>query len=394
MPVKEIKKGIYWVGAVDWNIRKFHGPSYHTHKGTSYNAYLIIDEKITLVDIVDVDFVDQMIENIKTIIDPSKIDYVVINHVEPDHSGGFPKIMEYTKDAKVFCSKNGKDAMIHHYYGDYNYEIVKTGDKINLGEKTIKFIEAPMLHWPDSMFSYVEEEKLLMPNDAFGQHLASSSLFDDENNLNEVMDEAKKYYANILMPFSPIVVKKIEEIVNMGLEIDMIAPSHGIIWRSHPEKIIEKYMSWGKGESIKKAVIVYETMWNSTEKMARAILDGLVSQGVDTRLYKASITDTNDILTDILDAKVVLVASSTFNNTMIPDVAYFLEEMLGLKPRDKIGAAFGSYGWGKGAVKNIENKMKESRISLVKEGLEVRYVPTEEDLKKCFEYGKEIGKMV
>ncbi|TCO74581.1 FprA family A-type flavoprotein [Marinisporobacter balticus] len=394
MAVSEIKKGVYWVGAVDWNIRKFHGPSYHTHKGTSYNAYLIIDEKITLVDIVDVDFVDQMIENIKTIVDPSKIDYVVINHVEPDHSGGFPKVMEYIPDAKVFCSKNGKDAMIHHYYGDYNYETVKTGDKISLGEKNITFIEAPMLHWPDSMFSYIEEEKLLMPNDAFGQHLASSRLFDDENDLHEVMDEAKKYFANILMPFSPIVVKKIQEIVGMGLEIDMIAPSHGIIWRSHPEKIIEKYISWGKGESIKKAVIVYETMWNSTEKMAKAILEGLVSEGVDARIYKASITDTNHILTEILDAKAVLVASSTFNNTMIPDVAYFLEEMMGLKPKDKIGAAFGSYGWGKGAVKNIEKKMREARINLVKEGLEFRYVPTEEDLKNCFEYGKEIGKMI
>ena len=394
MPAKEIKKGIYWVGAVDWDIRHFHGPSYHTHKGTTYNAYLVIDEKITLVDIVDVHFVDEMLENIKQIIDPSKIDYVIVNHVEPDHSGGFPKLMEYAPKAKVFCSKNGKDAMEHHYFGDYEYEIVKTGDVISLGEKTIQFIEAPMLHWPDSMFSYIKEESLLMPNDAFGQHLASSKLFDDENDLCEVMEEATKYYANILMPFSPLVLKKIEEIVKMELKIDMIAPSHGIIWRSHPGKIIEKYMEWGKSMVTRKAVVAYDTMWNSTERMARKIVEGLASEGVFAKLYRISETDVNDIITQVLDAKAVLVASSTINNTMIPDVAYFLEELMGLKPRGRIGAAFGSYGWGKGAVANIEKKLKETGIELVKEGLQVRYVPTEEDLDKCFEYGKEIGKLI
>jgi anaerobic nitric oxide reductase flavorubredoxin len=390
----EIKKGIYWVGITDWNIRNFHGPSYHTHRGTSYNSYLIIDEKITLVDFVDINFVDEFVENIKQVVDPSKIDYVIVNHVEPDHSAGFPRIMELAPNAKVFCSKKGKDAMNGYYFGDYEYEIVKTGDVINLGEKTIKFIEAPMLHWPDSMFSYIEEEKLLMPNDAFGQHLASSKLFDDENDLCEVMYEAKKYYANILMPFSPLVVKKIEEIMKMGLEIDMIAPSHGVIWRSNVDKIIEKYMQWGKSESGRKAVIAYETMWHSTEKMANAIAAGLMSEGVQVKLYRNSITDTNDIITEILDAKAVLVASSVFNVTMIPDVAYFLEELAGLKPRNKIGASFGSYGWSKGAVEKIEKKMKEAGIKLVKEGLEIKYMPTEEDLKTCFEYGKEIGKMI
>lgn len=394
MAVNEIKRGIYWVGAIDWDIRKFHGPSYHTQKGTSYNAYLIIDEKITLVDIVDAHFVDEMIDNIKEIVDPSKIDYVVVNHIEPDHSGGFPKLMKYIPEAKVFCSKNGKEGMIKHYFGDYNYEIVKTGDEISLGSKTIRFIEAPMLHWPDSMFSYVPEEKLLMPNDAFGQHLASSKLFDDENDLCEVIDEAKKYYANILMPFSPLVVKKIEEIVKMGLEVDMIAPSHGIIWRSHPSKIFEAYMGWGKGETKRKAVVAYDTMWHSTEKMARAIVEGLVSEGVDARLYKISETDVNDIMTETLEAKAILVASSTINNTMIPHVAYFLEELSGLKPKKKIGASFGSYGWGKGAVANIEKKLKEAGVELIKEGLQIQYVPTAQDLANCFEYGKEIGKQI
>ena len=394
MSAVEIKKGIYWVGAVDWDIREFHGPSYHTTRGTTYNAYLIIDDKITLVDLVDADFVDVMLDNIREIVDPSKIDYVVVNHVEPDHSGAFPTLMKYAKNAKVFCSKNGKDAMLHHYFGDYSYEVVKTGDVIELGKRTIKFVEAPMLHWPDSMFSYVEEESLLFPNDAFGQHLASTGRFDDENDMCTIMEEAKRYYANILMPFSALVVRKIEEIVKMGLKIDMIAPSHGIIWRSSPEKIIEKYMQWGKGETTKKAVIAYDTMWFSTEKMARSIIEGLSSEGVETKLYKISRSDVNDIMTDILDAKAVLVASSTINNTMIPDVAYFLEELVGLRPVKKIGASFGSYGWGKGAVANIEKRIKDAGISIVKEGLQIKYVPTEEDLKACYEFGKEIGKMI
>ncbi len=394
MSTVEIKKGIHWVGAVDWNLRQFHGPSYHTTKGTTYNAYLVVDEKIALVDIVDVHFVDEMIENIKKIVDPSKIDYIIVNHVEPDHSGGFPKLKEVAPNAKVLCSRSGKDAMEHHYFGDYKYEVVKTGDKISLGEKTIQFLEAPMLHWPDSMFSYIKEEALLMPNDAFGQHLASSKLFDDENDMCEVMDEAKKYFANILMPFSPLVLKKIDEVVKLGLKIDMIAPSHGIIWRSNPEKIIEKYVEWSKPTVERKAVIAYDTMWDSTDKMARKIAEGLKSEGVDAKIYRISKTDVNDIITDILDAKAILVASSTINNTMIPDVAYFLEELMGLKPRKRIGAAFGSYGWGKGAVANIEKKLKDTGIELVQEGLQIKFVPDEEGLTKCFEYGKEIGKLI
>lgn len=394
MAAVEIKKGIYWVGAVDWDLRQFHGPAYHTTRGTTYNAYLIVDEKITLVDCVDSDFVEEMLDKIKQIVDPSKIDYIVVNHIESDHSGGFPRLMEVAKNAKVFCTQKGKEGMMHHYFGDYSYEVVKTGDSLDLGKRTIKFLEASMLHWPDSMFSYIEEEALLLPNDAFGQHLASTGRFDDENDMCTIMEEAKKYYANILTPFSSLVVRKLEEVVQMGLKIDMIAPSHGIIWRSSSEKIIEKYLEWGKGETSKKAVIAYDTMWNSTEKMARAIIEGLASQGVDTKLYRISKSETNDIMTDILDAKAVLVASSTINNTMLPGVAYFLEELIGLRFPKKIGASFGSYGWGKGAVANIEKRMKDAKIDVVKEGLQVKFVPTEEDLKACYEFGKEIGKMI
>lgn len=394
MSAVEIKKDIYWVGVVDWDLRQFHGPAFHTTRGTTYNAYLIIDEKITLVDMVDGAFADEMIDKIREIVDPSKIDYIVINHIEPDHSGSFPKLMELATNAKVFCSKNGRDGMMHHYFGDYSYEVVKTGDVLDLGKRKITFLEAPMLHWPDSMFSYIEEEALLLPNDAFGQHLASTTRFDDENDMCIIMEEAKKYYANILTPFSSLVVRKLEEVVKMGLKIDMIAPSHGVIWRSSPEKIIEKYMEWGKEETSRKAVIAYDTMWNSTEKMARAIIEGLASQGVETKLYRLSKSETNDIMTDILDAKAVLVASSTINNTMLPGVAYFLEELIGLRFPNKLGAAFGSYGWGKGAVANIEKRMKDAKIDIIKEGLEIKFVPTEEDLRLAYEFGKEIGESI
>lgn len=394
MPAVEIKKGIYWVGAVDWNKRQFHGPTYHTHRGTSYNAYLIVDEKITLIDTVDEDFVDVMIENIKEIIDITKIDHVVVNHVEPDHSGGFPRLMEYIPNAKVFCSEKGEEGMRLHYFGDYDYNVVKTGDIINIGKRNIKFIEAPMLHWPDSMFTYIEEEKILMPNDAFGQHMAFSHLFDDENDMEAVMEEAKYYFANILMPFSSLIIKKIDEIMKMNLEIDMIAPSHGVIWRNNPNKIIEDYVRWAKGEVKRKAVIVYDTMWGSTTKMAHGILDGLVSEDVEVKLYRISISDLTKVIGEILDSSALIIGSSTINNTMIATLGYFLEEIGGLKPKGKLGAAFGSYGWGRGAVAKIEERMKKMGINLIHEGLEIKYVPTEEDLKKCYELGKELGKKI
>jgi len=393
LPAIKIKDNIYWVGAVDWDLRQFHGPAYHTKRGTTYNAYLILDDQITLVDCVDENFFDVMLENIRNITDVSKIDNVVINHVEPDHSGAFPKLMKHIPDAKVYCTEKGKEGMELHYYGDYNYITVKTGDKINTGKKTLTFIEAPMLHWPDSMFTYVGEDKLLLPNDAFGQHLAVSHIFDDENDINVLMDEAKNYFANILTPFSSLIIKKIEEIVKMGLEIDMIAPSHGVIWRSNPDKIINQYLKWAKGDTRRKAVIVYDTMWGSTTKIARAILDGLAMEGVETKIYRASKSNMTDVIGEILDAKALLVGSPTINNTMLADIGYFLEEMVGLKPRNKIGLAFGSYGWSKGAVKNIEKRMKEMNVDLM-EGVEIRYVPTEEELNRCYEIGRELGRKI
>ncbi|MBM3245156.1 MAG: MBL fold metallo-hydrolase, partial [Candidatus Omnitrophica bacterium] len=267
MAREEIKKGIYWVGVVDWNIRTFHGHTYSTKRGTTYNAYLIIDEKVTLVDAVYTPFAKDLIEKVKEIIDPSKIDYIVVNHIEIDHSGALPEIMKLCPKAKLFGTEKCKAGLYKHYYENWDFQVVKTGDKLSLGRRTLQFIEAPMIHWPDSMFTYCPEEKLLLPNDAFGQHYATSERFDDQTDACALMDEAAKYYGNILWPLSGVILKKLEELLKMNLAIDMIAPSHGIIWRKEPQKIINAYLSWAKNETKRKAVVVYETMWGATEKM-------------------------------------------------------------------------------------------------------------------------------
>lgn len=395
MPAIEIKKGIYWVGAFDWDLRKFEGPIYHTPNGVSYNAFLIIDDEITLVDTVESDFFGEMIEKIESIVPVSRIDHVIINHVEPDHSGAFPEMMEKIPNAKIHCTQKAKEALLKYYYGEaYDYHVVKTGDVLNIGSRTLHFIESRMLHWPDNMMTYVPEEKLLLSNDAFGQHLASSHLFDDENDMDLVMREAKTYYANILMPFAPLLTRKIDEIVKMGIDIDMIAPSHGVVFRKDPNRIVEAYLQWAKPVMRKKAIIVYETMYESTAKMARAIVDGLASEDIEVKLYKADSSDFTAIFSEVVDAKAVLVGSSTFNNGMIPQVAYFLEELVALKPRDKIGAAFGSYGWGKGAVKRIEGRLGELGAEIVQPGLEIQYAPSVEELKTCVEFGKAVGQKI
>ena len=301
-PVK-VLENIFWVGAVDWNKRHFHGFSYSTQRGTSYNAYLIIDKKIALVDTVDHAFSEEMIEKIKEIIDPSKIDYLIANHVESDHSGAIREILKLAPNATVVGTENCKAGLEKHYFGNWKFQTVKTGDTLNLGERTLTFLEAKMLHWPDSMFTYIEKDALLLSNDGFGQHLASSKRFDDEVNQDILMWEAGKYYANILWLYSALVVKKIEEVQKLGLKIDMIAPSHGIIWRKDPMKIVTAYLKWAKGEASKKVIIVYDTMWASTEKMAKAMLDGIVSEGLEATLYRLPVSDNGDIIGELLDTK-------------------------------------------------------------------------------------------
>ncbi len=396
MPVTKIVEGIYWVGAVDWNIRYFHGPAYSTHRGTTYNSYLVKDEKTALVDTVYGPFTAELVKNLREIIDLSKLDYLVVNHIETDHSGAFPEIMRLAPQAKVYCTQRAAEGLQKIYQGgNWDFNIVRTGDTLNLGAKTLTFIEAPMLHWPDSMFTYVKEDGVLLPNDAFGQHYASSFRFDDEVDIHEVMDEAAKYYANILLPFSALVLKKLEEVTNMGIDIKIIGPSHGIIWRQNPGRIIDAYLKWAKGDADSKVVIVYDTMWESTHKMALALLEGVQSQGVGVKLFKMSVSDRNDIIKELINAKAILVGSPTINNEFLPNIAPLLDDLKGLKPKNKIGMAFGSYGWGGGAVKLIEERLKGAGVALVEQsGLAFKWVPTPEELKQCFEVGQQVAAQV
>jgi anaerobic nitric oxide reductase flavorubredoxin len=384
-----LAEGINWVGVVDWNIRDFHG--YVTQRGSTYNAYLIQDEKTALVDTVKHTFSNELLRNICEFVDPEKIDYIVVNHVEMDHSSSLPVIAKYAKNATIIASPRGKDAIIEHYGADFNIQTVKTGDQLKLGKRTLQFVEAPMLHWPDSMFTYVVEDKILMPNDAFGQHLASSERFDDEVDEHVLMEEATIYYANILMPLAPLITRKLEEVTKMGIPIDMIAPSHGIIWRSDPSKIIKAYSDWSAGFSKNKIVIVFDTMWGSTDKMARAVAEGTVSQGVDVKLLKLRAANRTEAMTEIIDAKAVIVGSPTLNNDMFPTLGSFLTYATGLKPKGKLWAFFGSYGWGGGAVKAMTEMAQKAGFEVYEQSIQVKYVPDSEDLKKCFEFGQQIA---
>lgn len=386
--VVALKDGVYWVGVVDWNIKKFHGHEYSTHRGTTYNAYLIIDKKIALVDTVWGPYSSQMIENIKKIIDVVKIDYVIANHAEVDHSGGLPELMKLIPNATVVVSDKGRESIPKHYHQDWNFKIVKTGDNISLGENSLVFVTAPMLHWPDSMFTYLTGKNILMPNDAFGQHYASSGRFNDEVDMIEVYQEAIKFYANILTPFSDLVVRKIDEFKKLNIPVDIIAPSHGIIWRKDPLQIVNKYYEWATGGNDGSAVIIYDTMWNATEKMAQAIAEGLTKEGVKFKLFNMAVSDRNDVLTEVFKTRGIIIGSPTLNNGLLPTIKPILEDLKGLKFKNKVGAAFGSYGWSGENVKLIEENLEKARIKILQEGIKFKWQPTEEELEKCVEFGR------
>ncbi len=383
----EIKKGIYWVGIVDWSMRFFHGRTYTTRRGTTYNSYLIIDDKVTLVDGVYGPFANEWIENIKAIVPLEKIDYIVVNHIEPDHSRSLPVIAKLCPKARFFGTQKCKEGLFRQYYENWDFQVVKTGDKLKLGKRSLEFIEAAMIHWPDSMFTYCAEESLLLSNDAFGQHYATSERFDDQTDGCALQDEAIKYYANILWPFSSIILRKIEEIQKMNLKIDMIAPSHGVIWRREPKKILDNYIAWSKNESKPKIVVVYETMWGATDKMARKVVEGIVDQGVLVKLYDIAQADRTEVINDMFDSKGYIIGSSTYDNDMLPTIAGFLEFLKGMKPKNRIACAFGSYGWSGGATKEIEEALKAAGIEVTEPSLSIKYVPDEGEIKKCYEFG-------
>jgi anaerobic nitric oxide reductase flavorubredoxin len=392
--VTELTKGVYWVGVVDWAIRKFHGQELSTHRGSSYNAYLITDEKTVLVDTVWGPFQNQLIENLREVIDPAKIDIVVANHAEVDHSGSLPAVMRHTPNATVVVSQRGKESVAGHFHQPWNFRPVKTGDKIDIGKNDLVFVEAPMLHWPDSMFTYLTGKNILMPNDAFGQHYATAFRFNDQVNQEELYEEALKYYANILTPFSGLVLKKIEEVLSLNLAVDMIAPSHGVIWRKDPLQIVKKYQQWAAQEPEKSAVILYDTMWDGTRLMAEAIGQGLAAEGVPYQVFHMALSDRNDVITEVFKAKAVIVGSPTFNQGVLPTISPILEDLKGLKFQNKIGAAFGSYGWSGEAVKIIEEHLTRCKIQPVAEGVRAKWQPNSDDLVRCRELGQKVAQVV
>lgn len=377
----QLKEGIYSVGAVDWDIRSFHG--YSTNRGATYNAYLIIDEKITLIDTVKAPFAEELLARISEIVDPAKIDYIISNHVEMDHSGALPVVAKAAPNAKIITSSPAGIKGLTAHYGELNYQEVKAGDTLSLGKRTLTFVATPMLHWPDNMVTYCPEEKILFSNDAFGQHFASSKRFDVEVDLSVVMEEALKYYANILMPFGVQLNKALG--VVKTLDMDMIAPSHGVIWTKHIPDILEKYAYFCNGENEQEAVVVFDTMWQSTEKMARAIVEGFAKKGITARLFDLKVNHISDIMVHVVKADYIAVGSPTLNNTMMPTVAAFLCYMKGLAPKNKKGFAFGSYGWGGQSVPQINEELEKMKISIALEPEKMAYIPTREQLNALTE---------
>ncbi len=388
----EIANGIYNVGVEDWNIRDFHG--YSTDNGTTYNAYLIIDEKIALIDTVKAEFVDQLLDNISQIIDPKKIDYVISNHTEMDHSGGLPRIMhKIGEDKPLYVSKMGLKNHSHHFSQEWNYHAVKDGETLSLGKRTLTFLETKMIHWPDSMFTYVKEDKILFSSDGFGQHYVGPEKFDDEID-DAIMPYAKKYFANILLLYTVKIKKLLETVTNLGLEINIICPDHGIIWRKDPGKIVNAYAKWCDHKPNKKAIIIYDTMWHSTETMAEKIAEGIKEEGVAVVPMHLRTWHRSDIMTEVMDAKAVVIGSPTLNNNLFPTVSDILTYMRGLKPQNKIGAAFGSYGWSGESVKQINSQLEAMKMEIIDDGLRIQYVPDESGLEACYALGRKIGQAV
>jgi len=387
----ELAEGVYWVGAIDWNIRNFHG--YSTHVGTTYNAYLVVDEKVALIDTVKAPFYRELKARVEQLVPFADIDYVVSNHVEMDHSGSLPMVMQAAKNARLITlEKFGENGLSKTFHSKWPTIAVKEGSELKLGKRTLTFIPTPMLHWPDSMCTYLVEERILFSMDAFGQHLATSKRFDDEVGLDIIMPQAAKYYANILMPFGDLIVKAVEKLGS--IDIDMIAPSHGMIWRSHLSDILKAYTSWGQGDTVKKALVIYDTMWGSTEKMALALAEGIAGEGIEVKVYNLTHSDHSDIIREVLDARAVLVGSPTLNNGVFPTVAQFLCYLKGLKPRGKIGAAFGSHGWAGGGVKAVQQELEAAGIELMDSGLAFKFVPDADELQKCADFGRIVAQAI
>lgn len=387
---KSITSKVTWVGKTDWQLNKFHGDEYSTHHGSSYNAYLVRDQKTVLIDTVWQPFDAEFVQNLKREVDLKKIDAIVCNHNEIDHSGALVELMREIPDTPLYCTANGVKILKGHYHQDWNYVTVKTGDTLDIGESKLVFVEAPMLHWPDTMFTYMTGENILFSNDGFGQHFATESLFNDLADPCDLFAEALKYYANILTPFSSQVTRKINEILALKLPVDMICPSHGVIWRDNPIQIVETYLKWADNYQENQITLIYDSMWDSTRKMAEAIAAGITKAdpAVKVKLFNAARVDKNDIISEIFKSKAVLIGSSTINNGMLYSIAGLLEMMHGMKFKQKKAAAFGSYGWGGEAVKAIGAGLEHAGFTLVNEGIRTQWVPDEAATAACEAYGQ------
>ena len=387
---RKISEQVTWVGKVDWELDKFHGNEYSTWRGSSYNSYLVRDEKIALIDTVWKPFARDFVDNLKKEIDLSAIDYIIANHAEIDHSGALVELMKAIPDKPIYCTKSGAKALKGHYHQDWNFIQVKTGDTLDLGHNKLIFVEAKLLHWPDSMFTYLTGEDILFSNDAFGQHYASEMLFNDLVDQAELYQEALKYYANILTPFSPLVIKKIQEVLDLNLPLKMICPSHGVIWREEPLQIANQYLAWADNYQENQITLLYDTMWEGTRRMAEAIAEGIreADHEVVVKMYNTAKTDKNDLLTEIFKSKAFLVGSPTINNGLLYSVAGIIEMIKGLKFKQKKAAGFGCYGWSGESVKLITEELGKTGASVVDEGIRELWNPDQEALERCRSYGR------
>jgi len=385
----EVCDRVYWVGAVDWGVRDFHG--YLTSRGTTYNAFLILADKITLIDTVKAPFKQEMLARIASVVNPRDISCIISNHAEMDHSGSLPWIVEAVQPEKVFASVNGVKAIADHFHMDREIIAVKDGETLRIGNMTLTFVETKMLHWPDSMFTYLGEKELLFSSDAFGMHLASSERFADELDDSVLEHEAAKYYANILLPLSPLVTELLHSVGGLGITINTIAPDHGPIWRKDVNRPLDNYAKWAAQKPTNRAVVVYDTMWESTAAMARAIGEGLTAGGTSIRLMPLKSCHRSDVATEVLDAGALVVGSPTMNNNMFPTVADTLTYLKGLKPKNMVGATFGSYGWSGEAVKQMTEMLRAMKVEMVDEGIKVRYVPDGDALAQCRSLGQRVA---
>jgi flavorubredoxin len=391
MPL-ELAPKVYWVGAIDWTIRDFHG--YLTEDGSTYNAYLILDDHITLIDTVKKEFVPEMLARVAEIVDPARIDYIVSNHVEMDHSGGLPEVMAQVNPAKIFCSPRGRDGLSRHFKAAWPFVEVKTGSELEIGRYHLAFLETPMLHWPDSMMTYLKEEQILFSSDGFGAHLASSDHFDDglPTFPLDYARQLKKYYANILMPFGGLITQLFTKIAQLGLTFKIIAPDHGLIYRKNIDWVLAAYQRWAAGAPEPKGLVIYDTMWHSTEMLAEAFAQGLMDAGVETQMHHLRRTHPSDIITEVLDAGLLLFGSPTLNNQMFPTVALFLNYLKGLAPKNKAAAAFGSFGWSGQAVGLINQEIEAMKLKLAHEGFKIKYIPDPEELAAARALGERLAK--